>query len=194
MSPEYMFLTMVIPSHLNPKHLIDVYLELLIEELQNLWHVGVLTRDSAKDDTFTMRATLMWTVDDLPAYGIAFGWSFGSVMGCPVYMKLIPIAFCEMLPESVWSTLTKVSLLFQILCSTTLDVNKVKNKAHVDASIVEAYIVKEIGLFISHYFELQVLCKRNMPSRNNDLAMNGTRIEQFIFNYPGRASGASKKR
>ncbi|KAL0324683.1 UNVERIFIED_CONTAM: hypothetical protein Scaly_2435400 [Sesamum calycinum] len=46
---------------------------------------------------------------------------------CHVFMqKLIPIAFCEMLPESVWSALTEVSFLFQILCSTTLDINKVQ--------------------------------------------------------------------
>ncbi|KAL0409801.1 UNVERIFIED_CONTAM: hypothetical protein Sradi_1914500 [Sesamum radiatum] len=31
-----------------------------------------------------------------------------------------------MLHESVWSALTEVSLLFQIICSTTLDVGKVK--------------------------------------------------------------------
>ncbi|KAL0298810.1 UNVERIFIED_CONTAM: hypothetical protein Sradi_6540800 [Sesamum radiatum] len=46
---------------------------------------------------------------------------------CHVFMqKLIPIAFREMLPESVWSALTEVNLLFQILCSTTLDVNRVQ--------------------------------------------------------------------
>ncbi|KAL0396219.1 UNVERIFIED_CONTAM: hypothetical protein Scaly_0070300 [Sesamum calycinum] len=31
-----------------------------------------------------------------------------------------------MLPESIWSALTEVSLLFHILCSTILDVNKVQ--------------------------------------------------------------------
>ncbi|KAK4397955.1 hypothetical protein Sango_1271000 [Sesamum angolense] len=66
MSFEYMFLMMVIPGRLNLKYLIDVYLELLIEELQNLWHVGVLTWDSARDEIFVMRAVLMWTVNDLP--------------------------------------------------------------------------------------------------------------------------------
>ncbi|KAL0416691.1 UNVERIFIED_CONTAM: hypothetical protein Slati_3501000 [Sesamum latifolium] len=162
--------------------------------------------------------------------------------------KLIPIAFREMLPVSVWSALTEVSLLFQIICSTTLDVvkvqeledkvaiilcnlekifppsffdsmehlnihlpyeahvggpvqyswmypferflrglkMKVKNKAHVEASIVEAYLVEEISIFTSQYFEPQVLCKWNRPSRNDDLAMNDTRIQQFIFNFPGR--------
>ncbi|KAL0423445.1 UNVERIFIED_CONTAM: hypothetical protein Sradi_0879300 [Sesamum radiatum] len=40
----------------------------------------------------------------------------------------------------------------------------------------------------------EVLRKRNMPSRNDDLVMNDTRIQQSIFNYLGRASGASRKR
>ncbi|KAL0445737.1 UNVERIFIED_CONTAM: hypothetical protein Slati_1701600 [Sesamum latifolium] len=75
MSSEYMFLTMVIPGPSTLKRFIDVYMEPLIEELQNLWHVGVLTRDSARDETFAMRAALMWTVNDLPAYGMASGWN-----------------------------------------------------------------------------------------------------------------------
>ncbi|KAL0294460.1 UNVERIFIED_CONTAM: hypothetical protein Scaly_3121300 [Sesamum calycinum] len=71
---------------------------------------------------------------------------------------------------------------------------KVKDKSHVEASIVEAYLVEEISLFTSHYFEPQVLRKRNMPSRNDDLVMNDTRIQQSIFNYLGQASGATRKR
>ncbi|KAL0395436.1 UNVERIFIED_CONTAM: hypothetical protein Slati_4509800 [Sesamum latifolium] len=72
---------------------------------------------------------------------------------------------------------------------------KVINKAHVEASIVEAYLVGKISIFTSQYFEPQVLCKRNRPSRNDDLAMNdNTHIQQSIFNFPGRGSGASKKR
>ncbi|KAL0445305.1 UNVERIFIED_CONTAM: hypothetical protein Slati_2253200 [Sesamum latifolium] len=30
------------------------------------------------------------------------------------------------------------------------------------------------------YFELHVLCKRNMPRRNDDLAMNDTRIDMYV--------------
>ncbi|KAL0458580.1 UNVERIFIED_CONTAM: hypothetical protein Slati_0485200 [Sesamum latifolium] len=72
---------------------------------------------------------------------------------------------------------------------------KVKNKAHVEASIVEAYLVEEISIFTSQYFEPQVLCKRNKPSRNDDLAMNDdTLIQQSIFNFSGCGSGTSKKR
>ncbi|KAL0433509.1 UNVERIFIED_CONTAM: hypothetical protein Slati_2685200 [Sesamum latifolium] len=87
MSSEYMFLTMVIPGPSNPKYPIDVYLVPLIEKMQNLWHVGVLMRDSAKSETFTMHAALIWIMNDLPAYGMVSGWSTAGVMGCPVCME-----------------------------------------------------------------------------------------------------------
>ncbi|KAL0290179.1 UNVERIFIED_CONTAM: hypothetical protein Sradi_7055600 [Sesamum radiatum] len=46
---------------------------------------------------------------------------------CHIFMqKLIPVAFREMVPEHVWSALTEVSLMFQVLCSTTLDIKKVQ--------------------------------------------------------------------
>ncbi|KAL0386407.1 UNVERIFIED_CONTAM: hypothetical protein Slati_4441800 [Sesamum latifolium] len=34
-----------------------------------------------------MRATLMWTVNDLPAYGMDSGWSTAGVIRCPVCME-----------------------------------------------------------------------------------------------------------
>ncbi|KAL0326519.1 UNVERIFIED_CONTAM: hypothetical protein Sangu_1729900 [Sesamum angustifolium] len=81
MSSEYMLLTMVIPGSFNPKHLIDVYLEPLIEELLQLWHVGVRMYDHAPDRTLMLLAALMSTVNDLPVYGMASGWSTARVMG-----------------------------------------------------------------------------------------------------------------
>ncbi|KAL0449118.1 UNVERIFIED_CONTAM: hypothetical protein Slati_1468200 [Sesamum latifolium] len=50
----------------------------------------------------------------------------------------------------------------------------------MEASVVEAYFVEEIGLFTSQYFEPQVLCKWNRPIRNDDLAMNDSRIQHYI--------------
>ncbi|KAL0314988.1 UNVERIFIED_CONTAM: hypothetical protein Scaly_2900000 [Sesamum calycinum] len=176
---------------------------------------------------------------------------------CYIFMqKLIPIAFCEMLPEHVWSALIEVSLLFQSICSTTLDVRKlnelennvdiilcnlekiflpaifdsmehlivhlpyearvggpvqyrwmypferflpelkkkVKNKAFVEASIVEVYIVEEIGMCTSQYFESFMQSKRSMPRRNDECTSNSDGFQVSIFNYPGRASGALKER
>ncbi|KAL0340236.1 UNVERIFIED_CONTAM: hypothetical protein Sradi_4540400 [Sesamum radiatum] len=65
---------MVIPGPSNPKRLIDVYLEPLIEELLQLWHLGVRTYDHATDRAFMMRAALMWTMNDLP-----MEWHLGGV-------------------------------------------------------------------------------------------------------------------
>ncbi|KAL0457804.1 UNVERIFIED_CONTAM: hypothetical protein Slati_0407600 [Sesamum latifolium] len=71
---------------------------------------------------------------------------------------------------------------------------KVKNKAHAEASIVEAYIIEEIDLFTSRYFESGVQSKRTMPRRNDERTNNDHDIQVSIFNYPSRASGAPKKR
>ncbi|KAK4390156.1 hypothetical protein Sango_2078900 [Sesamum angolense] len=55
---------------------------------------------------------------------------------CHVFMlKFIPIVFREMLPEPVWSALIEISLRLE---------NEVENKAHVEASIVESYLVEEM--------------------------------------------------
>ncbi|KAL0345547.1 UNVERIFIED_CONTAM: hypothetical protein Sradi_4386000 [Sesamum radiatum] len=83
---EYIFFTMVIPGPSNPKHLINVYLKPLMEELLQLWHMGVRMYNHAMNNAFIMCAALMWTVNGLPAYGMAFGWSTGGIMGCPVCM------------------------------------------------------------------------------------------------------------
>ncbi|KAL0403689.1 UNVERIFIED_CONTAM: hypothetical protein Sradi_2009700 [Sesamum radiatum] len=43
--------------------------------------------DHATNQAFMMRAALMWTINDLPAYGMASGWSTADIMGCPVCME-----------------------------------------------------------------------------------------------------------
>ncbi|KAL0300478.1 UNVERIFIED_CONTAM: hypothetical protein Sangu_3118900 [Sesamum angustifolium] len=42
--------------------------------------------DHAKDRAFIMRAVLMWTVNNLPAYDIASGWGTAGFMGRSVWM------------------------------------------------------------------------------------------------------------
>ena len=44
---------------------------------------------------------------------------------------------------------------------------KVKNKAHVEASKCEAYIVKEILIFISDYFKPHLRMRINRVSRHD---------------------------
>ncbi|KAL0413637.1 UNVERIFIED_CONTAM: hypothetical protein Sradi_1565400 [Sesamum radiatum] len=45
--------------------------------LHLLWHVGVRTYDHATDNEFIMQAVLMWIVNDLLAYGMAYHWGYG---------------------------------------------------------------------------------------------------------------------
>jgi hypothetical protein len=50
----------------------DVYLQPLVEELQQLWK-GVLAYDIFKplsSRSFTLRGVLLWTIHDFPSYGI----------------------------------------------------------------------------------------------------------------------------
>ena len=73
MTSPYMFLTCIIPGPRNPKSKIDVYLQPLIEELQELWISGVPTFDASTSQNFQMHASLMWTIGDFPAYGMLSG-------------------------------------------------------------------------------------------------------------------------
>ncbi|KAL0408293.1 UNVERIFIED_CONTAM: hypothetical protein Sradi_1763700 [Sesamum radiatum] len=81
MKSEYIFLSLIIPGPANTKRLIDVYLQPLIEELVQLWQVGAQTYDASKKVFFLMRAALMWTINDFPAYGMLSSWSTAGIMG-----------------------------------------------------------------------------------------------------------------
>ena len=45
---------------------------------------------------------------------------------------------------------------------------KIKNKAHIEASICEAYIIEEISTFISYYFEPHLRMRINRVPRHDD--------------------------
>jgi len=36
---------------------------------------------------FQMKATLMWTINDFPAYGMLSGWSTAGRLSCPICME-----------------------------------------------------------------------------------------------------------
>ncbi|KAI5344268.1 hypothetical protein L3X38_012145 [Prunus dulcis] len=62
---------------------IDVYMRPLIDELQDLWGIGVETYDISKKQNFQMRAAIMWTINDYPAYAYMSGWSTQGKLACP---------------------------------------------------------------------------------------------------------------
>ncbi|GKC29203.1 hypothetical protein Tco_1036497 [Tanacetum coccineum] len=228
MKIPYMFLTLIIPGPHSPKKNIDVFLQPLIDELYVLWKDGVDTYDAFRERNFNLKAALMWTINDFPAYGMLSGWSthggFLPSHDCHVFMeRLLPIAFREMLPEPIWKAMTEIlppgffDHMEHLLVHLSYEARvggpeqyrwmypferylyhlkkKVKNKARVESSICEAYIMEEISNFCTHYFESHVETNSRRVGRNDDGGnLNPNRFSLSIFNHRGRPSGTCKRR
>ncbi|XP_058746180.1 uncharacterized protein LOC131619054 [Vicia villosa] len=82
MKLEYTMLSLLIPGPKSPGNDIDVYLQPLIEELKELWESGIETYDSSMNQTFQMRAALLWIISDYPAYAMLSGWSTKGKLAC----------------------------------------------------------------------------------------------------------------
>jgi hypothetical protein len=90
--------------------------------------------------------------------------------------------------------LTQWSISLYIYCSrqklkdwSNIDLKKkVKNKAHVEASICEAYIVEEISTFISYYFEPHLRTRINCVPRHDDGGEVPSSGNLSIFSNTGR--------
>ena len=84
----FIILSMIIPG---PESVtganFDVFLQPLLEELLTLWQPeGVPTTDAARyldQPSFNLRAVLIWTLHDFPAYGVVSGHITNGYVGCP---------------------------------------------------------------------------------------------------------------
>ncbi|XP_022040029.1 uncharacterized protein LOC110942563 [Helianthus annuus] len=76
-------LTLLIPGPKSPGKDMDIYLRPLVDELKHLWHSGVRTKDATTNEFFTMKAALLWTINDFPARSSLSGWSGQGYMACP---------------------------------------------------------------------------------------------------------------
>ncbi|XP_019255175.1 PREDICTED: uncharacterized protein LOC109233766 [Nicotiana attenuata] len=83
MKQEFFILSLLIPEPKAPGNNIDVFLQPLIEELNELWDVGVETYDASTKEIFQMRAALMWTIHAFPAYGTLSIWCTYGRFACP---------------------------------------------------------------------------------------------------------------
>jgi len=70
---------------------------------------------------------------------------------------------------NVFSLFFLIENIYLIQCRYLFNLKKkVKNKAYVEASICEAYIVEEISTFISYYFEPNLRMRINHIPQHND--------------------------
>ena len=84
---EFLFLTIMIHGPSNPKNKIDVYLQPLIDDLKLLWNSGVMTYEVSLKQNFFMKACLLWTISDFPAYKMLSGWMTMGKLACPICME-----------------------------------------------------------------------------------------------------------
>ncbi|KAG7548108.1 Transposon En/Spm-like [Arabidopsis suecica] len=87
MNSEYLFLTILNSGPNHPRASLDVFLQPLIEELKELWHNGVEAYDVSCDQNFILKAVLLWTISDFPAYGMLSGWTTHGRISCPICME-----------------------------------------------------------------------------------------------------------
>ncbi|XP_042980213.1 uncharacterized protein LOC122310386 [Carya illinoinensis] len=87
MKDPYFMLTCLIPSPKSPRNDIDVFLRPLVDELKELWEVGIETYDAFSCDVFRLHASLLWTINDFPAYDNLSGWSTNGKLACPVRIQ-----------------------------------------------------------------------------------------------------------
>ena len=84
-------LTLIIPRKKSvTREKFDVYMQPLIEELQILWSRGIQVDDASRyggSPSFNLRAILMWTCHDFPAYGLVAGCVTKGYKGCPICGK-----------------------------------------------------------------------------------------------------------
>ncbi|WMV51002.1 hypothetical protein MTR67_044387 [Solanum verrucosum] len=83
----FMIMSLLIPGPQAPGKDIDVYLRPLIYELKELWNDGVDTFDASTGKCFKMHASILWTINDFPAYRNLSGWSTKGYMACPTCNK-----------------------------------------------------------------------------------------------------------
>ena len=75
MKQPFLILSTFIDGPKGPGDNIDVYMQSLIEELNELWTDGVSTFDASTNQMFQMHAALLWTIRDFPAYANLSGSS-----------------------------------------------------------------------------------------------------------------------
>ncbi|XP_021716888.1 uncharacterized protein LOC110684761 [Chenopodium quinoa] len=87
MKSDKIILSLLIPGPKSSGNDINVFLQPLIDELKELWEIGVKPFDAHTKHTFNMRAVLVWTISDFPAYANLSGWSTKGKLACPYCHK-----------------------------------------------------------------------------------------------------------
>ncbi|XP_017221479.2 uncharacterized protein LOC108198226 [Daucus carota subsp. sativus] len=83
MKRRYIMLCLLISGPTEPGNDIDVFLQPLIEDLQELWR-GKQVYDAYRQESFVLRGILLWTISDYPALGNLSGHVVKGYNACTV--------------------------------------------------------------------------------------------------------------
>ena len=87
MKRKFMMLTLLILGPKQPGNDIDIFFQPLIDDLKMLWDVGVEVYDAYFQEVFTLKAVLLWKINNFPAYGNLGGCSVKGYLACPICAK-----------------------------------------------------------------------------------------------------------
>ena len=79
-----MMLSLLISGPRQPGNDINIYLAPLVDDLKTLWEIGVETYDAHKREFFTLKAILLWTINDFLAYGNLSGCTIKGYYAFPI--------------------------------------------------------------------------------------------------------------
>ncbi|XP_074301292.1 uncharacterized protein LOC141632667 [Silene latifolia] len=85
MKRKYLMLSLLISGPKEPGNDIDVYLAPLLDDLRTLWDEGIEVFDAYQNSFFNLKAMLLCTISDFPAYGNLCGhtaWERGVPLVC----------------------------------------------------------------------------------------------------------------
>ncbi|KAI3682163.1 hypothetical protein L2E82_50097 [Cichorium intybus] len=84
MKRKYIMMSLLIQGPKQPGNDIDVYLAPLIDDMKELWNLGIEVYDAYMKENFQLRAMIFCTISDFPAYGNLSGYSTKGEKACPV--------------------------------------------------------------------------------------------------------------
>ncbi|CAL9018720.1 unnamed protein product [Prunus brigantina] len=129
----FIMLTLLISDPKQPRNDIDVYLEPLIDDLKSLWDGIRGVYDAHNGEYFTLRAALMWTINDFPAYG--------NLSRCNVQLLMGNLNMAHLMVEDgdkvCWK---KKSIFFDLEYWKYLPVRHVLDVMHNEKNVCDSII------------------------------------------------------
>ncbi|KAL3689907.1 hypothetical protein R1sor_016216 [Riccia sorocarpa] len=129
---DYLLLALIIPV----KN-IDIYLEPLVEELQQLW-TGVddvydgRTERIGRDKWFTLKEVLLWTMHDYPGCAQVSGFQASGYAACPTCGPALPMARSSHLSKQVYMSYSTYLPMDDPLRGTRAEQNTVEPPIPLD--------------------------------------------------------------